>query len=470
MKHPFGFNVIGFISGNLGLGAAARSTVRILLENNHPVSIIDIDAGFGRSGLDHSYDHLKQAADNPAPYAVNIIQINPPELAMLQKQQLPWLDAPDKLNIIVPFWELPRLPQSWIPVIEKVDMILAPTHFIEHMVATQIQGVPVRHYPQTIFIPNTLRSDRSHFGLPENPVLFITSFEMFSDINRKNTWAVIEAFERAFPDDTSVSLIVKVNNATHAAFSSELEKLRSFATKNGRIILIEQSLSYPEVLSLYASCDILVSLHRAEGLGLSPMEAMFLGKPVIATGWSGNMDFMNDQNSCLVPSTLVPVFSNDQSGYNPAYIGGSTVWAQPDVDNAVFWMKYLAGDPQLRLKIGKNAFTSITERHEECCKGNIFNSIRSFYEHHRTMQKAGVKKSRSTEKSHDTQNLFLNSSDSQQVNTLHSFIEHIVQLIENGQLRNALSTYDNRRSSFGDADPQLQRIDEIINRLRLKIS
>lgn len=466
----FGFNVIGFISGNLGQGTAARSTIRILLEKDVPVSVIDIDAGFGRSGFDNSYNHLLQNPTRQAPYAVNLIQLNPPEVSQLLKQGLPCLSDPARINIIVPFWELPRIPQSWIPVLETMDMILAPTHFVEYMMATQVQGVPVRHYPQTISIPDTIVPNRSKFNLPDDTLLFVTSFEMFSDINRKNTWAVIDAFQRAFPDDATVKLVIKVNNTAHSAFAVELEKLRMFAKQNNRIILLESSLSYQDVLTLYASCDILVSLHRAEGLGLSPMEAMFLGKPVIATGWSGNMDFMNDENSCLVPSTLVPVTSNAQSGYNPTYIGGSTVWAQPDIDTAIFWMKLLAGDSQLRQTIGKNARTSILDRHLECCKGNVFNSIRYFYEHKQKMLEAGVKKTRPEQHSNPSWNVQKNSNDSTIINNLQTFVEHIVKLIENGQLRNALSIYDSHRGTFGNENPQLQRIDEIINRLRTKVT
>jgi glycosyltransferase involved in cell wall biosynthesis len=466
----FGFNVIGFISGNLGQGTAARSTIKILLEKDLPVSVIDVDAGFGRSGFDNSFNHLVQS-DNQSSYAVNLIQLNPPEISQLLKQGLPCFTDPTRLNIIVPFWELPRLPQSWIPVLEKMDMILAPTHFIEYMMATQVPGVPVRHYPQTISIPDTIVPNRAAFNLPEDNVLFVTSFEMFSDINRKNTWAVIEAFDRAFKDNSGVNLIVNINNARKLpSFTAELDKLQTVAAKNRCIILLEKGLSYLEVLTLYASSDVLISLHRAEGLGLSPMEAMFLGKPVIATGWSGNMDFMNDVNSCLVPSILVPVCSNAQSGYNPSYIGGSTVWAEPNIDSAVFWMQRLAGDSQLRQVIGKNAHASITERHVECCKGNVFDSIRTFYEHHWTMQKqTGFKKSRIASLLNTSQNVPLNNNNTQQANDLHLFVEQIVKLIENGQLQNALSIYDNCRSTFGNKNPQLQRIDEIINRLRIKI-
>src|SRR6202011_739764 len=110
------------------------------------------------------------------------------------------------------------------------------------------------------------------------------------------------AFQSAFSSDDSAHLVIKVNNAQAAgARSSLLAQLRDqVANLGNRVTLVENVLAYDEVLQLYASCDVFVGLHRAEGLGLGLMEAMALGKPVIATGWSGNMTFMNQVNSCLV--------------------------------------------------------------------------------------------------------------------------------------------------------------------------
>jgi glycosyltransferase involved in cell wall biosynthesis len=378
---PFGFNVIGYTSANLGLGAAARTTVRLLLENNFPVSVFEVDAGFGRSGTDRSFDYLKTPDNKEPPYAINLVHLNPPEYGALVNLGHPWLSDADRLNIIVPFWELPMVPQRWLPVLERLDLILAPSHYIEHMMATQVRGVQVRHYPQTLFMPNDIVSDRSAFGLPKDKVLFITSFEMLSDINRKNTWAAIDAFGRAFTDNDNAALVVKVNNArTLPSFAAGIEKLRALAAHNNRLLLLDKTLSYREVLALYASCDCMVSLHRAEGLGLAPLEAMFLGKPVIATGWSGNMDFMNDQNSCLVSHRLVPVCSDADSAYKPSYVGGETVWADPDVNEAAAWMRQLAADAALRDKIGAAARTSMAERHAACCTGDVFTQVKMFYE------------------------------------------------------------------------------------------
>lgn len=376
-----GFNVIGFISANLGLGNAARTTVRLLLESGFPVSVIDIDAQFGRSGHDTTYNYLKRPPGDEVPYTINLCHLNPPELNALMRAHPEWFDRKGGLNAIVPFWELPVVPKSWLPVLESIDLILAPTHYIEHMMATQVRSVPVRHFPQTTFLPDQVVPDRKAFGLPENEVLFITSFEMFSDINRKNTWAVLSAFDRAFAGGNDATLVVKVNNARALpAFEAEMDRLQAFAARNGRVIIIEKVLPHREVMSLYASCDVLVSLHRAEGLGLSPMEAMFLGLPVIATGWSGNMDFMTDRNSCLVPYRLVPANSNAVSGYKPSYVGAETVWADPDTGPAVAWMQRLASDKELRKTIGQAAQTDMLARQADCRKNNIFKAVQAFHE------------------------------------------------------------------------------------------
>jgi glycosyltransferase involved in cell wall biosynthesis len=376
-----GFNIIGFISANLGQGVAARTTIRLLLENKLPVSVVEVNPGFGRMGKDLSFEYLKNSSGSAAPYPINLIHLNPPELESLFRKQPSWLLENKKLNVIIPFWELPIVPKSWIPTLERTDLILAPSHFIEHMMATQVKRVPVRHYPQTVIIPPGVAPARPAFGLPEDAVLFVTSFEIMSDINRKNAMAVLEAFNRAFPDKNNVRLVVKVNNPqAHAMYAAQLEMLHNHAAKDRRIILWEKNLSYAEALSLYASCDVLVSLHRSEGLGLSPMEAMLLGKPVIATGWSGTMDFMNDWNSCLVPYTLVPIPESSSTAYNAAYVGSRTVWADPDIECAVAWMRRLAGDPERMQAIGNAAAASMRERHEQCCKGETFAGVARFHE------------------------------------------------------------------------------------------
>ncbi len=325
------------------------------------------------------------------------------------------------------------------------------------MMSTQVNGTAVRHYPQTVFVPEVDPS-RPAFGLPENDILFITSFELLSDMNRKNTGAVIESFRQAFPGKEGVGLVVNVNNPhPHPAASEQLRELHSRASNDPRIVLIEKNLTYREVLSLYAACDAIVSLHRGEGLGLSPMEGMTLGKPVIATAWSGVMDFMSDRNSCLVPCTLVPLPAASASGYNASYVGGATVWAEPDVGCAAVWMRRLAEDASLRKKIGDAAAGDLRQRHQLCGKGETFHEVELFCENiDRFRENGPVTMPRDS-----------GEKDPDGFSGIGDFIRKILSLVEERRIGEALEYYERRRAIIGSgkASPELMRIDDLLKKL-----
>jgi glycosyltransferase involved in cell wall biosynthesis len=133
-----------------------------------------------------------------------------------------------------------------------------------------------------------------------------------------------------------------------------VELFRREAAVDPRIMVIEESMTYRDVLSLNASCDALLSLHRSEGLGLNLMEAMSLGTVVVATAWSGNMDFTTPENSILVPFRRVPVVSK-HSAYAPSLIGEDQTWADPDIDEAARSLRALADDPELRKRLSGRA-------------------------------------------------------------------------------------------------------------------
>jgi glycosyltransferase involved in cell wall biosynthesis len=189
-------------------------------------------------------------------------------------------------------------------------------------------------------------------------------------------------FREAFSGDDQVHLVVKVNNVQARPEGGEaLERLRSDAAHLGpRVTLIEEVLPYREVLQLYASCDVFVSLHRAEGLGLGLMEAMALGKPVVATGWSGNMTFMNHSNSCAVGFRLVPV-EGSLAVYSPAFLKQSVCWAEPVLDEAVAWMRALAHNATLRASIGRIAAQDMHRYRAEAERGTFLDELRSMWEH-----------------------------------------------------------------------------------------
>jgi glycosyltransferase involved in cell wall biosynthesis len=110
--------------------------------------------------------------------------------------------------------------------------------------------------------------------------------------------------------------------------------------------LKDEAMSRDELLGLENAVDAFVSLHRAEGFGLGLAEAMFLGKPAIGTAYSGNLEFMNESNSCLVNFELVTLAEGDYLYADPRFR-----WAEPDVEHAAHHMRRLVDDSAFRNRI-----------------------------------------------------------------------------------------------------------------------
>jgi len=173
-------------------------------------------------------------------------------------------------------------------------------------------------------------------------------YDSLSFQSRKNPKAVIASFKQAFNEnDLSVGLVVKVNNAK--MLENEINELEKLKGNYINIYFITDTLSRIEINGLISCCDVAVSLHRSEGLGLLCQEAMYFGKPVIATNWSGNVDFMDNETACMVDYSLVPI-GNDIGPYK-----ANQRWAEADVSHASMYMCKLKEDKEFYHKIGGNA-------------------------------------------------------------------------------------------------------------------
>ena len=196
-------------------------------------------------------------------------------------------------------------------------------------------------------IPN-----KEKFELKDDQFMFLFVFDFLSIFERKNPLGVIKAFKQAFPNNEKVSLVIKCIN--HKDFSSDFKKLQKETNEN--IHLITDILSKDDLLSLIASCDCYVSLHRSEGFGLTIAEAMFAGKPVIATNYGGNTDYMSLNNSYPVKYSLVELDKN----YG-AYEKGQ-IWAEPDTNHASQLMKNIFENPDKAKEVGKTAKSDISNQ------------------------------------------------------------------------------------------------------------
>lgn len=373
----FGFNLVGFATANLGHGVALRNTAAILAEAGFAFDVLDIDPGGNRTGHDFSLRGRFLEAGKAPRYPVNLFHLNPPNLEALFRSLPGLVPTEGRMNVAVLFWEMARLPLSWRPMLEAMDLVLAPSRFIGTMLDDAVKTTPWIHYPQGFPVP-AARPDRERWGFPAGETVFLFSFDIASGIQRKHPLAPVEAFHRAFPRG-GARLVLKVNNRGLSAEAAQMvDRLRELAGRAPGIHVMDQTLPYGDLLSLYASADVLVSLHRGEGLGLSLMEAMALGKPVIATGWSGNMDFMDATNSCLVPYALVPPEPGTQ--YHALSEGVEQAWADPDIGAAALWMTRLAESPDLRARIGALARESILAFMGEARRGRTFAEVRSIWE------------------------------------------------------------------------------------------
>jgi glycosyltransferase involved in cell wall biosynthesis len=332
--------VVGFHGSVLGIGEAARAFASALRLAGAEVTEWDISALFG-----HEVRLDCQAKARPPQNAVSlVIFLNPHELVQLIAMTGA---APFRGRFCVGawFWELEAAPESWRHAMGYVDEVWAGSRFVAHAVARQAPpSLAIRVLPCPVARPDT-PPDRPAFGLPDGEAVVLTAFDARSGFHRKNPTAAVRAFRAANQGGKAV-MVCKAAGVEGAP--EAMAALKAEIGDAGDVRLMTDWLDGRQMGSLVASVDIVLSLHRSEGFGLLPAQAMALGKAVVATGWSGNLEFMTPDNSALVDYTLVPV--QDPQGL---YCGGR--WADADIDDAAAKLGALIRDPALRQKLGVQA-------------------------------------------------------------------------------------------------------------------
>ncbi len=368
---PFGINVIGYVSSNLSLGITARHFIKLFLEKGIPVSVYDIDYHRAPNARSTEYENLTILPGTELPYSINLFFIALRYLPNLFLHPLPGVFSSYRINVGLIWCEETVLPKRCIEALRLFDVVLAGSHFVRQVFATNIPDILTVNCIHPLFLPSDIVSNRSRFDLPVDRLIFVSSFDPHSDPARKNPFGAIDAFLAAFSEcpekDNQPHLVIKLNNAEIKSNFNDsnalIDQLKSRCAENHRVHFINKSMAYSDVLSLYASCDVFVSMHRSEGLGLGLLESMALGLPVIATAWSGNMSFMKHTNSCLVGYDLTH-YAGEDAKDGPDQLIKKAIWADPHIDEAADWMRKLAGDRTLRERIGSQAKHDATLYHE----------------------------------------------------------------------------------------------------------
>lgn len=330
------------------MGEHVRMSAAAMAAANLPFGVVDFTLGLGsrRERLQPSVPKLWWPR-----YRCNLFHINADQMLRTYWHLGPGFFA-GRYNIGYWAWELASWPTEWLPIIGIVDELWAPSRFVRDAVAP-VTTKPVEWMPLCVELPVTKRLPRSEFGLADEDYVFVFAFDCHSYLERKNPGAIVRAFQHAFPREPRARLIIKAMNSD--VCSSGWNALVQEASSNEHVLFIDETWPREKLLSLIECCDAYVSLHRSEGFGRGPAEAMLLGKPVIVTNYSGTTDFCRFDNALLVDFELVAVGSTD-------YVGAAgQVWADPSIECAARHMRALFDDRTLGPRVGQHGRWTISQ-------------------------------------------------------------------------------------------------------------
>ncbi|HEX9944072.1 MAG TPA: glycosyltransferase [Thermoanaerobaculia bacterium] len=330
-KCPEGFNVIGWSTAPTGVGEACRGTLKALERAGIPCALWPLD---GR--VDGAPGAVAEGAGQGLPYEVSLYHVNADMMEAVH-QRLPRALTSGHHRIGYWFWELSHFPLVFAEAFRHVDEVWAPSRFCQEAYQP-LSPVEVRWMPPGIEPTQAAPADREALGIDPEAFLFFFAFDALSVPERKNPAGLLRAFGRVARECRKpIHLLVKINHAeSEPAYVAQLQTLADLLP----VTLMTGTLPRQELNGLTAACDAYVALHRSEGLGLPLIEAMFLGKPVVATGYGGVTDFLDDETGFVVRHKLTAL-ARPQGPY-PA----GAVWAEPDVEHAAALMLALVKDPR----------------------------------------------------------------------------------------------------------------------------
>lgn len=343
--------VAGYFRAPSGLGEGARRLAAMLEAAGVTVHRADLTAA------------LRQGPAGPRP----MVPAGPGTLVLhVNGPLLPWALAAlgrravaGKRTLAFWNWELPSLPRGWARGYRFVQGILAPSEFAAAAMR-RAGGPPVSVVPYPVLPPDPAPLSRAELGLAPDAFVTLSVFDAASSVERKNPLAAIEAHRLAFGERPDRVLLLKTYNT--AMGGTAWRAVTQAAAGLGNVRILDRRMTRQEVWGLIRLADLLLSLHRAEGYGLALAEAMALARPVVATAWSGNMDFMDDQCAMLVGHALVPA-ADDRGTYS---LPGA-LWAEPEIGKAAEALGRLAADPALRLRLGAAGQRRVAALTPEAC-------------------------------------------------------------------------------------------------------
>jgi glycosyltransferase involved in cell wall biosynthesis/SAM-dependent methyltransferase len=356
IERPYGVNVAGYLRSELGIGEVARQLIRGLDAAAVPALPMGLVAQESRQGHAYAAGGL---GDNP--FAFNLVCVNADGTPGFARQAGPRFFE-DRYTIGVWWWETSELPERFKDAFEHVDEVWVGSRFVAQTIDAAPSPVPVTHVPIPVHCSEPPPFRPGEHGWPD-AFTFLYSWDYCSVFKRKNPLAVIEAYRAAFDEDAGTALVLKCINPGFDPGGHR--RVEEAIGGRGDIVLMDDYLDPEDKDRLMRSCDCYVSLHRSEGLGLTVAEAMFHGKPVIATNYSGTTELMTPENSFPVGYELVPI----GRGADPYPADGT--WAEPDVAEASRLMRRVFEQPEEAARRGERAAHDMRARFSAEAAGKV---------------------------------------------------------------------------------------------------
>jgi glycosyltransferase involved in cell wall biosynthesis len=343
---PRGVNILSHFSYPSGIQQAALFTKRALETAQFGVSCRDVSA-FPCFDVEDRAPFLGLEV-----FPVTIINVAPQPYFSVAYERGGLLRRSGIYRIAYWAWELDSIPEEWIELTPLLDAIWAPTGFVADAFR-QRMPLPVHEVLPGVELSEIETVTKADLGIPESNYVFLFMFDMCSQMVRKNPLALIQAFRTAFGRSDNATLVIKVSRGrSHPGAFAALEQ----AAREAGVLVVDEVLSRARAYGFIQMCDCFVSLHRAEGFGLCLAEAMLMGKPVIATNYSGNLAFMHPGNSLLVDYKLAEIADD-----NPIYNRGNH-WAEPSIEHAASLMRSCYDNPERAAALGATGQAEAKEK------------------------------------------------------------------------------------------------------------
>jgi glycosyltransferase involved in cell wall biosynthesis len=353
-------NIVGYARNELGIGEDARMTYESLALLEPATTLFAIQPPGHPTPSPNIAVNWKSS--NKLNGIVNIFCLPLVDFASFRAGVDP-IELQKSYNVVIAPWEFGEWPRDLDLCTESIDEIWAPSAFVAQAYS-RFSGITVKTFPLAVTIPEFQRLPRSNYGIPEDNLVFGFVFDFNSLLARKNPMALVKAFQRAFPNNENVNLVIKtMYRNSHSATWNEFQK--SIAG-DSRIIVIDQVLPRTETLSLMSCFDCYVSLHRSEGFGRTLAEAMLLKIPVITSLFSGTADFADQQTAFIVEHSLTAVRAKEYP------FAEGMIWAEPSIEGAARQMKLVAAGGAGTTQKVQAAFERISSAYGAARVGGLY--------------------------------------------------------------------------------------------------